>query len=488
MSDPTATHSAIAARREPVERAGLPADEPAALAADGGRVDTAVEQCRGSPRATLAAALLGFFVVTLDAVVVNVALPTIGRQLGADVSGLQWVVDGYTLMFAALLLSSGALTDRLGARRAFGTGLAAFVVASVACGVAPSLGVLVAARFLQGTAAAVMMPSSMALIGQAYPDPARRGHAVAMWAMGGSVAATSGPVLGGLLTLLSWRWIFFINVPVGLATLAFLARAAPSPHHKVPFDGAGQVIAVVAMGSLTYGAIEAGAVGLSAVPVLVALGLAVVALGGFVTSQARGTHPMVPPRLFRSRNAVIAVVVGFTFMAGYFGLPFVMSLYLQQHRGLSSLATGEVFLPMMLTGLVLTPFSARLVARVGARTLIAAGLVAMTAGLATIAVLPSSTPVPLLSVLMMLVGLAGPFVSPPVTAVLLDSVPRHLAGTASGVYNTSRQVGGAMAIAVFGALLAQSATFMHGLRASLLLAAGVSLATAVTSLRLRPTH
>src|SRR5215210_889831 len=160
------------------------------------------------PGLALAAALLGFFVITLDAVVVNVALPAIRSDLGGGMTGLQWVVDGYTLMFAALLLSSGSLSDRIGARRAFGVGLALFVTASVACGLAPSLGALVVARFIQGAAAAVMMPSSMALIGQAYPDPAKRARAVAMWAMGGAVASSSGPVLGGLLTLISWRMIF----------------------------------------------------------------------------------------------------------------------------------------------------------------------------------------------------------------------------------------------------------------------------------------
>ena len=443
---------------------------------------------QSSQMATLVAALLGFFVITLDAVVVNVALPSIGKEFGANVAGLQWIVDGYTLMFAALLLSAGSLTDRIGARRAFGAGLILFVIASVACGFAPSLSTLILSRFLQGAGAAVMMPSSMALIRQAYPDAARRGHAVAMWAMGGSIAATSGPVLGGLLTMIDWRWIFFINVPVGAATLAFLMRTAASSQHKVPFDWTGQAMAVLAMSALTFGAIEAGAAGFGAPRVWISLGLAVIALLAFTVSQARGEHSMIPPALFRSRNAVIAMVCGFTFMVGYFGLPFVMSLYLQQHRHLSALATGEVFLPMMLIGLVFTPFSARLVERFGARTLIATGLMSMVAGLTIIAMLPSSAPVWLLSALMILVGLAGPFVSPPVTAVLLNSVPEHLAGTARGVFNTSRQDGGALAVAIFGALLAGSATFMDGLRASLLVAAGVSLATAVASRQLRQTR
>src|SRR5436305_7803310 len=159
---------------------------------------------------TLAAAVLGFFVITLDAVVVNVALPAIRRELGGGISGLQWVVDGYTLMFAAVLLSAGALTDRVGARRAFGIGLTVFVAASAGCGLAPGLGVLVASRFVQGAAAAVVMPSSMALIGQAYPQPGRRARAGAVWAMGASVASSAGPVVGGMLSLVSLRSSFSI--------------------------------------------------------------------------------------------------------------------------------------------------------------------------------------------------------------------------------------------------------------------------------------
>ncbi len=446
--------------------------------------NTSTRQAPSRARATLIAALLGFFVITLDAVVVNVALPTIGRDLQAGVTGLQWVIDGYTLLFAALLLSAGAFTDRIGARRAFGLGLAVFIVASVACGLAPTLGLLVTARILQGSGAAVMMPSSMALIRQAYPETASRAHAVAIWAMGGAVAASSGPVLGGLLTLLSWRWIFLINLPVGVATLMILKHVQASPRREAPFDLLGQVTAILAMGALTYGAIEAGAIGLSAPPVLAAFAVAAIALLTFLTSQRRTAHPMVPPDVLRPRNARIAMAIGFAFMVGYFGLPFVMSLYLQQHRGLSAFATGAAFLPMMLTGLALTPFSARLAARWSPRVVIVAGLMSMSLGLFALSLLPESAAIWQICALTMLVGIAGPLVAPPVTAVLLASVPASLAGTASGVFNTSRQVGGALAVAVFGALVAQSHTFMAGMRASLILAAGVAAATAIASLQL----
>jgi EmrB/QacA subfamily drug resistance transporter len=435
---------------------------------------------------TLAATVLGFFVITLDAVVVNVALPSIRADLGGGITGLQWVVDGYTLMFAALLLTAGALSDRVGARRAFAAGLSLFVAASAACGLAPTLGALVAARFVQGAAAAVLMPSSMALIRQAYADPTTRARAVAVWAMGASVAASSGPVLGGLLSVVSWRLIFAVNLPVGAVALALLMRTEPSPQRTVPFDWAGQTTAVLAMGGLTYGAIEAGPAGFTAPQVLVAFAVAVVALVGFLAAQADGAHPMVPLELFRSRAVSAAVVIGFAFIVGYFGLPFVMSLYLQQLRGLSALATGLVFLPMMLVGALVTPFSARLVERFGARRLVGGGLGLMTAGLAVLAVVGSSTPVWVLAGLMVLVGLAGPLTMPPVMAVLLNSVPGHQAGVASGIFNTSRQVGGALAVAVFGALLAHPGTFLAGLRTSLLLAAGVALAAAAASRLLQP--
>ncbi len=326
----------------------------------------------------------------------------------------------------------------------------------------------------------------MSLIGQAYLDPKKRARAVSIWAMGGAVAASSGPVLGGLLSNFDWRLIFFINVLVGGIALFLTVRTAYSQVRKVPFDWIEQIMAILAMSALTYGAIEASATGLTAPHVIIAFVLAVVALVAFVLAQMRGSHPMVPPSLFRSHNVVIADIIGFAFMVGYFGLPFLMSLYLQQIRDLSALDTGLTFLPMMLIGAFLTPFSARFVERLGAKRLIATGLTLMTTGLTILALIPSSTPIWILSGLMVLVGLAGPFVSPPIMALLLNSVSDHQAGTASGVFNTSRQIGGALAIAVFGALLTKPGTFRHGMRTGLLLAAGVALATAIISLWLRP--
>ncbi|MEU6556428.1 MFS transporter [Streptomyces sp. NPDC046915] len=429
--------------------------------------------------------MIGFFVITLDATVVNVALPSIRDALGGGMTGLQWVVDGYTLMFAALLLSAGALSDRIGARRAFAAGLAMFVVASAACGLAPDLGVLIASRFMQGAGAAAMMPATLALIRESYDDQVERARAIALWAMGGAAAAASGPIVGGLLAGADWRLIFFINLPVGAAALVLLTRTQPSPHRQVPFDFAGQIAAVLAMGGLTYGVIEAGADGFTAPHVLLALGVAVAALAAFLLIEARAPHPMLPLEMFRDRTVVIAVVVGFTFMIGFYGLPFLFSLYFQELRGLSSMATGLAFVPMMAFSALLNPVAARLVEKIGRRAAITAGLLLMIVGMVALTALPATTPVWLVALLMFPVGFGAPLVMPPLTAALLDSVPAHRAGTASGLLNTARQVGGALAVAVFGALLADRATFLHGLRTSLVITVVLLLAAMVATSLLR---
>ncbi|MFJ3307546.1 MFS transporter [Streptomyces sp. NPDC086549] len=261
-------------------------------------------------------------------------------------------------MFAALLLSAGAVTDKVGARRAFGAGLAVFVAASAVCGLAPNLGMLVAARLVQGAGAAVVVPASLALIREAYPDSVRRARAVSFWAMSGSVGAAAGPVAGGLLSQVSWRLIFFVNLPVGLAALLLLARTARSPRRTAPFDWAGQIAAVVAMGALTYGAIEAGAVGFLEPRVLVAFTLAVVAGPVFLATQARSKHPMVPPALLRSRTMGVAATAGFAINVGFYGMVFLLSLYLQQSRGLSAPATGLAFVPMTVLTAFISPASA----------------------------------------------------------------------------------------------------------------------------------
>lgn len=432
------------------------------------RVDAARLRDAGAG-AALAVTTLGFFVVTLDALVVNVALPSIGHDLGGGITGLQWVVDGYTLMFAALLLSAGALSDRIGARQAFGVGLVTFVVASASCGLAPGIGVLILARLAQGAGAAVIIPTSLALIRESYHDHARRARAIAIWSLGGGVASAAGPVVGGFLTLLSWRTIFFINLPVGVVALVLLARVPRSPRRAAPFDWMGQVTAILGMGALTYGLIEGGADGFTAPQVVGTLAVSVVTLVAFLLAEARVVHPMLPLELFRSRAVTISVAGGFTFTVGFYGLVFLYSLYLQQLRGLSPLATGLTFMPMTALTAVVTLLAPRVAARFGLRVPVAGGQVLIAAGLLSLsAAAAAGVPIWLLAPLSILVGFGSALAVPTITALLLGSVPAERAGTASGVLNTFRQVGGALAVAVFGALVAHRETFLQGLEVSLM--------------------
>ncbi|NQW92392.1 MFS transporter [Curtobacterium sp. VKM Ac-2861] len=434
---------------------------------------------------TLVLASLGFFLITLDILIVNVALTTIGRELGGSTSGLQWVIDAYTLLFASLLLFAGNLSERMGAKRAIGWGIAGFLVASVACALAPSLGALIAARAVQGAAAAVMLPASMALIRQAFPEARERAHALGIWAVGGAVAGAVGPILGGALTTLDWRLVFAINLPVCAVMLGMLVRVAPSPRRAARFDAAGQVLALLALGGLVFGLIEGGASGFGRWDVVVALLVAAAAVVGFLLVQAHGRSPMMPLDLFRSGGMRIALGVGFAFMVGNFGSVFVLSLYLQQHLGLSPLAAGLVFLPSAAFSIVGNIVSGTLVNRFGARVPVVAGLTTMAIGLVVMIVLAPYDSIAAVAVCTILTGAGGSVAMPPATSVVLASVPAERSGTASAVFNTFRQVGGAVAIAVFGAFLADRSQFVVGTQTSFVVAAAVLVVAALASMRIR---
>lgn len=435
-------------------------------------------------RLTLVLAALGFFLITLDILIVNVALTTIGRELGGSTSGLQWVIDAYTLLFASLLLFAGNLSERIGAKRAIGWGIAGFLVASVACALAPTLGALIAARAVQGAAAAVMLPASMALIREAFPEARERAHALGIWAVGGAVAGAVGPILGGALTTLDWRLVFAINLPVCVVMLVMLVRVAPSARRPARFDAAGQVLALLALGGLVFGLIEGGATGFGRWYVVVALVVAAAAVAGFLLVQAHGRNPMMPLDLFRSGGMRIALGVGFAFMVGNFGSVFVLSLYLQQHLGLSPLAAGLVFLPSAAFSIVGNVVSGTLVNRFGARVPVVAGLSTMVLGLVVVIVLAPLDSVVAVAVCTILTGAGGSVAMPPATSVVLASVPAERSGTANAVFNTFRQVGGAVAIAVFGAFLADRSQFVVGTQTSFVVAAVVLLVAALAAIRI----
>ncbi|MET7334543.1 MFS transporter [Nonomuraea sp. NPDC005650] len=438
-----------------------------------------------TPKLILATTFMGIFLLNLDAMAMNVALPGIGRAFGAGTAGLQWIVDAYTLMFAALLLSAGALSDRIGASRAFGTGVAAFTLASAACALAPGLGELIAARLVQGSAAAIMLPSSLALVRQAFPDAAERARAIALWTVSGAVAIAAGPVVGGVLSsTLSWRAIFVVNLPVGIATLAVLTRAERSPRRATPLDPYGQLTAIVALAALTFGVIDGGEHGFGEPVVLGCLGLAAVAAAAFIMIEARTAAPMVPLDLFRSRTVKVSVVIGFVVNAAFYGLVFVLSLFFQDVLNLSVMAAGLTFLPMMAVIAVANLASARAAARFGPRVPIAVGQAVFALALFGLLWMDAGTGRAVIAAMLIPIGLGLGFAVPSLTAVLLNDIAAHRAGMAAGVLNSFRQTGGALAVAVCGALVADRGEFIVDLRVALCVAAVMLAATTAAALTL----
>jgi len=446
---------------------------------------TAVPDARHS-RIVIAVASLGFFLITLDISIVNVALSRIRAELGGGTTGQQWTIDGYTLLFAALLLFAGSLADRIGAKKALATGIVGFGLASAACAAAPTIGTLIAARAAQGAAAAIMLPASMALVREAFPDPRRRAGALGVWAVGGAVAGLVGQPLGGLLTTLDWRWVFIINLPVCAGMIAFLAAVAASPTRPSRFDWAGQVLAVIALATLVYGLIEGGHRGFTHPTVIAALGLAAATLALFLLVQSRGRHPMMPLELFHARGFRLALPVGFVFMIANYGNVFVVSLFLQQHLGLTPLRAGLAFLPSAFFAIAGNLASGPVTNRFGARLPVVAGLLSMAVGLLALVLTAPLGSVVITALCVIPIGAGGSLAMPSVTGVVLEGVSAARAGTASAVFNTFRQIGGAIAIAVFGALIANPENFLIGMQISLGTAAALLLLAAFNSTRIQP--
>ena len=432
-------------------------------------------------RRTLFAASLGFFLVVLDTTIVNVALPAIGEDLDADLSELQWVVDAYVVVFAGLLLSSGALSDRIGAVRCYSLGMAAFAAASLACAAAPSLEILLAARVAQGAAAALLLPSSLSLIRGAYPEAGERARAIGIWAAIGGGALAAGPVLGGILTDgIDWRAIFVINLPFAIAAVWLTAGAPRVRRRPDPLDVPGQLAAIVAVVALTFAVIEGGHEGFGSAPALAAAVLAAVAAVAFVAIERHSSHPAVPFELFRSRVLSSAVAIGLIFNFAFYGQVFVLSLFFQQVLGQSPFEAGLMFLPLtaLITGVNL--IAGRFTALHGPRPPLLAGQVVMGAGFAAFSLVDASTPIAVILALLVPIGVGGGFAIPPLTAAMLESVPESQAGLASGSFNAARQIGGGLGVAVFGAMIASD--FVASMQASMLLAAaGIAITLALSA-------
>ncbi|MFG1808496.1 MFS transporter [Streptomyces sp. NPDC049040] len=437
------------------------------------------------PRLTLFAASFGFLMVSLDATIVNVALPTLGRDLGAGLTGLQWVVDGYVLTFAAFQLIGGSLGDRLGARLAFTSGLGLFMAASLACGLAVSPGMLIAARFVQGVGAAVQLPASLAMVRHAYTDADARNRAVGVWAAAGGAAVAAGPVVGGLLLAwLGWRSLFLVNLLIGAVGLAAAGRAQPVPGGPRRVDLPGQAAVLAALGALTFALIEGGSLGWASPPVTAALALAAAAGTAFVWWERRAAEPMLPPRLFACPAVSAATAAGFVQNLAYYGIVFLLSLFLQDEQGHSALLTGLAFLPMSLASMAANLYGGRLTAARGPRVPLVGGQLLFAAGLLTLLAVGPGAPLWAVCPVTLLVGLGGGAAVPAMTSAVLDAAPAGHAGVAAAGLNTARQVGGAVGVALFGTLVAGD--FLPGLRLSLLIAAAALLAAASLTARWVP--
>ncbi|MFJ7902288.1 MFS transporter [Streptomyces sp. NPDC096198] len=442
---------------------------------------------RSSPTTVLAAALLAFFVISLDGSVVNVALPAISHSLRGSMADLQWIVDGYTLMFAAFMLSAGTFSDRIGATRAYAWGLAAFTVASLACGIAPNLATLIGARMVQGGAAALMVPASLALIRQTYSDPGKRARAIAIWTAAGSVAVAVGPVIGGMLTSgLSWRAVFYLNLPVGALGLAMLTRITPSPRREAPVDLLGQLSVVASLAGLTYAVIEGGRAGWGSTDVLGTLALAVVATAVFVVRQSRSAHPMVPLSIFKNRTVVVCLAAGFTINAVFYGAIFLLGMYFQQVRGASPVSTGAMFIPMCALISIVNMAGVKLAARRGAWVPMTIGQLVMTAGSLLMLTVTSHTSYLIPVLLLVPIGLGGGLAVPSLTAAILENIDGERAGTAAAVLNTFRQVGSCIAVAAFGAVIADTSHFQRGFDTSFVIGVAMLLTTAAATALLLP--
>lgn len=433
----------------------------------------------------LPAICLGYFMVILDATAVNLSLPALGHDLGGGVGALQWVVDGYTLTFAALLLSAGSLGDRFGAHRVFCAGLGVFVLASAACGLAPGAGSLVLARLVQGAAAAVLVPSSLALLGAAYGDPGARARAVGIWGGVAGIAAASGPVVGGVLTqAVSWRLVFFVNVPIGLAALLLTIRYVPRAggHGRRGFDLPAQVAAVAALGVLTFALIEARTRGWASPVILGGFAAAVVLAAVFTGVERRARAPMLPLALFGSRAFSGGTVIGLLINLGFYGQLFVISLYFQNTRHMSPVTAGLALLPEGILVSVASFLSGRMTSRTGTRPTMIAGLCAGAAGLFGLAATGSHTPYWLIVVPLMAAGFGMAFTMPAATTTVVEAAPTGRAGVASGAINAGRQVGSTVGVALLGtvgvsaglpaAMIAAGVAFLAGAAVAALVVPG----------------
>jgi MFS transporter, DHA2 family, methylenomycin A resistance protein len=467
--------------KSPVRNAPLKF-QPAPAAAAGSCAANQPAQTNLATSLTLAAMSLGYGVVQLDVTIVNTALNSIGTSLGGGVAELQWVVSAYTIAFAAFILAAGALGDRIGAKRVFMAGFAIFTAASAGCALAPDATILIAARAVQGLGAAILVPNSLALLSHAYPDEKLRGRAVGIWAAGASLALTAGPLVGGaLIALVSWRSIFLVNLPIGLAGLwmswRYAGETTQSPQREI--DLPGQFAAIAALGCFAGTIIESGALGWSHPFVIAGFVASAVLAMLFVWRERRASQPMLPLSLFTHRLFALTSLVGLLVNVAFYGLIFVFSLYFQRVNGWSPLSTGLAFLPMMGAVLPVNLVAARVSECLGAPATIAAGAGLSALGCLALLGIGPGTGYWAIGAQLTIIGAGLGLLVPPLTSTLLGSVEKSRSGIAAGVLNATRQTGSVLGVALFGSLVGQADAFMAGAQAALIISASLLLAAAV---------
>jgi EmrB/QacA subfamily drug resistance transporter len=406
---------------------------------------------------TLAAVSFGLFMIMLDNTIVNVALPSIQRSLDLKISELEWVVTGYALTFGALMLTGGKLADLLGRRLIFVVGLAIFTLSSLACGLAGSASLLIAARVVQGVGAAMMNPSTLSIITVTFP-PRQRGTAIGIWAGVSALALAIGPLVGGLITEhINWNWIFFINVPVGaiaiVAAYAFIDESRDTSQEQRP-DFPGLISSALGLFALSYALIEANTYGWTSGRILAAFVIAAVALVGFVLFERHQRLPMLDLSLFRNVGFTGANSVMLLVGLAMFGVFFYVSLYVQQVLGYSPIEAGASFLPWTLLIILIAPQAGRLSDRIGPRPLVTSGMAVLAGSLFVFSRLGVHASFWGLLPGMLLGGIGMSIAMAPTTAAAMSSVRADKAGVGSAVLNSMRQVGGSLGIAVMGAIVA----------------------------------
>ena len=419
----------------------------------------------------LASCCLSLLIVSMDATIVNVAIPAIRDDLGASAAQLQWVIDIYTLVLASLLMLSGAMGDRFGRRRIFQIGLTVFALGSLLCSLAPGIDALIAARFVQGIGGSMLNPVALSIISQVFTAPVERARALGIWGSVVGISMALGPTVGGLLIhAISWRAVFWINLPICLLAIVLTAVFVPETRSATMrnVDPAGQLLAVLFLFGAVFALIEGPALGWQDPRVIAVAAFSVLAFVAFLRVEAHRTDPFIDLRFFRSVPFAASTVTAICAFASWGALLFMMSVYLQGARGFSAMQTGLIYLPIAVGALVFSPLSGRLVGRYGARPSLLVSGVMIALASTVLVLLPEGAPVWMLLTVFGLFGIGFSMVNAPITNAAVSGMPLDRAGAASAVTSTSRQIGVSIGVAlcgsVAGAALAGSGDFAAAAR------------------------